>query len=533
MKRFISLFLCLACLLTGCALDDGAYVPTGDALVMDDGSLIGGQETEGEPEQELVLMHYPNQSMNPYASTDFVNRTLFSLLYQGLFAVDSGYNATPILCSKYYVSEDMDTYTFYIEEDARFSDGTRLSIRDVYASYLHAMQSKMYKGRFAHVREITVTQDGGLRIRLDTAFEDLPILLDVPIVKADEVEFPEPIGTGPYILERIPYGKRLQRNHDWWCAKAADLLVTDPTIELREATSANQIRDAFEFSDVGLVRSDPGTDSYADYRCDYELFDCENGEFLYLAWSANSEWYEKTTFRKALTHAIDRDYLVEEYYRGFAHSATLPASPQSPYYNTQLAARYGYDPEAFAAAVEKSGMLGATIRILVNKQDTIRLRVAREIAKMLEAGGVKVELMEYSGSTYQYFLRVWDYDFYIGKTQLSPNMDLSPFFANRGSLRSGGMSNEILNSLCLESLANRGNYYNLHEQVMSDARLCPILFSTYSVHATRGLLTGLSPSRDNVFFYHLNKNMQDTQTYDEPGPDETEPTTVPTEMPEG
>ena len=533
MKKLICLVLCGVCLLTGCTVDSDVYVPTGDALVMDDGSVMGGQETEGKEEQELVLMYYPNNSMNPYACTDYVNRTLFSLIYQGLFATDSSYNSTPILCSKYFVSEDMDEYTFYIEEDAKFSDGTRLSIRDVYASYNHAMQSKMYKGRFAHVKEITVTQDGGLTVRLDTAFENLPILMDIPIVKAEEVEYPEPVGTGPYVLEKIPYGKRLRRNNSWWCAAAADLLVTAPTIALREAESVNHIRDSFEFSDVGLVRSDPGTDSYADYRCDYELFDCENGEFLYLAWSANSEWYEKTTFRKALTHAIDRDYLVEEYYSGFAHSAALPASPQSPYYSTQLASHYGYDPEAFAAAVEKSGMTGATFRILVNKQDTLRLRVARELKKMLEAGGVLVELMEYSGSTYQYFLRVWDYDVYIGKTQLSPNMDLSPFFSNGGSLRSGGMSNEILNNLCKESLANQGNYYNLHQQVMEDARLCPILFSTYSVHATRGLLTGLSPSRDNVFYYELDKNMQDSLTYDEPAPDETEPTTVPTEIPEG
>ena len=69
----------------------------------------------------------------------------------------------------------------------------------------------------------------------------------------------------------------------------------------------------------------------------------------------------------------------------------------------------------------------------------------------------------------------------------------------------------------------RSNYYNLHEQVMEDARLVPILFSTYSVHATRGLLTGLSPSRDNVFYYSLDKDLLSSQTFDEPAPDETQP----------
>ena len=523
MKKCICLLLCCLCLFTGCTVDDKAYVPTGNALVRDDGSMLGSQETEPEPEQELVMMYYPEISLNPFVCTDFTNRTLFSLIYQGLFATDSEYNVTPILCSKYYVSENMKEYTFYLEKNAKFSDGTSVSIYDVYASYQAAMQSNMYKGRFAHVLELTVTQDGGLTIRLDTAFENLQILMDIPIVKADQVDAAEPIGSGPYILETLMHGKRLRRNMQWWCAKSSNLLVKSSFITLREAESVNHIRDSFEFSDVGLVRSNPGSDAYADYRCDYELWDCENGEFMYLAWSANSEWYERTTFRKALTHAIDREYLVNKYYQGFAHAATLPASPQSPYYNSQLAERYTYDLEAFTEAVRKSGMTDATVRILVNKKDTLRLRVAKELEEMLEAGGVQVELMKYSGETYKYFLRVWDYDIYIGKTQLSPNMDLSPFFSNWGTLRSGGMSDEVLNTLCQQALANQGNYYNLHEQVMEDASLCPILFSTYSVHATRGLLTGLTPSRDNVFYYSLDKDMLGSQTFDEPAPDETLP----------
>ena len=43
--------------------------------------------------------------------------------------------------------------------------------------------------------------------------------------------------------------------------------------------------------------------------------------------------------------------------------------------------------------------------------------------------------------------------------------------------------------------------------VAEDGRLCPVLFQTYNVHATRGVLTGLTPSRDNVFYYSLGKTM--------------------------
>ena len=87
-------------------------------------------------------------------------------------------------------------------------------------------------------------------------------------------------------------------------------------------------------------------------------------------------------------------------------------------------------------------------------------------------------------------------------------MDLSVFFANKGNLSYGGISDVALNTLCTESLANRGNYYTLHKSVMDDGRLCPILFRSYAVYATRGLLTGLAPARDNVFYYSLGRTME-------------------------
>ena len=132
MKKWICLLLCCLCLLSGCTVDGKAYVPTGDALVLDDGSVMGSQETEPEKEQELVLMYYPEVSMNPFTCTDFTNRTLFSLIYQSLFSVSADFEPVPILCENYRVSSDYKIYTVYIH-DATFSDGTPVTVEDALA----------------------------------------------------------------------------------------------------------------------------------------------------------------------------------------------------------------------------------------------------------------------------------------------------------------------------------------------------------------------------------------------------------------
>jgi len=323
------------------------------------------------------------------------------------------------------------------------------------------------------------------------------------------VALDRPLGTGPYVLYTAAGGESLLRRNDWW--SSAKLPVNADTISLFAAESTIHIRDQFEFHGLSLVCADPGSDHYADYRCDYELWDCENGIFLYIATSADSEVFQNDAVRSGLTYAIDRDLLVEEFYRGFARSACLPASPLSPYYSKNLADRYQYDALKFTQTVKDEGMEGSSVVFLVNSEDSMRLRVARRIAQMLKDCGLEVELSAKSGSRYVDALKSRQYDLYLGQTRLSPNMDLSAFFATYGELSWGGVNDLSAYALSLQALENHGNYFTLHKLVMDQGLLCPVLFRSYSVYATRGLLSELTPARDNVFYYSSGKTLEDAK----------------------
>ena len=204
MKRYLALTLALCMALTllpGCGKsdEDEVYVPTGDALLMegqDPEDLITG---ETEP-QNLTLAYNPGRSMNPLIGYSYNNRVLFSLMYQGLFAYDSSGSTYPILCSGYQVSSDNRTWTFYVEPRATFSDGSTVTIEDVYASYQAAKESDYYKGRFQYYVNSFEIQNGAIVFSLTSPFENFPILLDIPIVKAADVGADYPRGTGPYEL---------------------------------------------------------------------------------------------------------------------------------------------------------------------------------------------------------------------------------------------------------------------------------------------------------------------------------------------
>lgn len=308
MKKLLSILLCLAMLtgiLAGCstANDPEAYTPTGDALIAE--GEDASQKVQANQMQAMSLAYYADQTMNPLKATDYTNRVLFPLLYQGLFAVSREYEVVPILCKSYTVKSDLMTYTFTIDPLATFSDGSQVVAADVVSSLKAAKESDYYGGRLRYVNKIYANDDGAVVITLKQAYENLPLLLDIPIVKKSQVKKDDPLGSGPYVMTKTGDAVRLMRRTDWWCS-TDDLQITSLQIPLVAANSITEVRDAFEFEDVGVVCTDPGSDYYVEYRCDYELWDCETGIFLYLGVNDDSKVFKKQAARQALSQGIDR-----------------------------------------------------------------------------------------------------------------------------------------------------------------------------------------------------------------------------------
>lgn len=521
MRKFLSLLLIFAMLLpvlSGCRkpIDNSAYVPTGNAILME------GQDpedllTEEEDDQELNLAYNPERSLNPLFGSDYTNRVLMSLMYQGLFAVDNSKNVTPILAGAYQTDASGRNWTVYLDSGATFSDGTRVKPEDVIATYNEAKENDYYKNRFYHLWELATTEDGtGVIFKMDTPYENLPLLLDVPIVKASDVEAAIPLGTGPYTFVQTNSGATLQRVAGWWCG-SAKIPATDESINLVEVSSAAEVRDAFQFggeNSLSVVCTNPMSDSFAEYRCDYELWEIESGYFMYIGCNIlYSDFFEDGTLRTYLTYAIDRESFAEDVYNGMVYPVTLPCSPVTTYYYDAIASTIEYDPLKFIGKISSLRIptddKGAKkeLRILVNSDDSARVRIARQLAENLTEMGLPATTLECSGSTYKNVIYAANFDIYLGLTRLSANFDLTEYFRPYGEMGKGGLDNPNLYNMCLNALENSGTYYNLYNKLAEDGRIIPVMFGYYAVYAQRGLMPDLSPSRDNVFYYSLGKTM--------------------------
>ena len=303
---------------------------------------------------------------------------------------------------------------------------------------------------------------------------------------------------------------------NWWAN--VKVPVRAQVIHLVTAENDAQVRDDFVFGDVSLVVANPMSDSYADFRCDYELWNVDSGVFLYLGCNVlYSDYFDDGYLRTKLTYAMDRETIIQRYYNNRAQLATLATSPSSPHYNQVLADKYMFDPLTFIDAMSGWHIPrdpenpDRKMQLLVNSDDSARLRAARYIAACLTEYGLPTETLEYGTNTYKAVLQAGNFDIYLGQTRLPPNMDLSEFFRPWGEVRTAGFDNENILNKCKEVLENSGATYDLLKMLADDGRIIPILFGYHAVYAERGLFDNLNPTRDNAFYYSMGKTLMGFQ----------------------
>ena len=450
------------------------------------------------------LAYQKSYGVHPYNCESLNNRCILSFLYEPLFVVGSEtFEVSPVLAESYDVSGDGLTTTVHIRPEARFSDGSPVTAQDAAYSLLSSRGTVYYGSRLRHVLSITADDETTLTLTTDTAYECLPLLLDIPIIKDGSVDEASPLGSGPYVMES---DTRLVRNANWWQTAAPIVDFDEISLTLVEKTS--EVRDNFEYENVNLVLTDPNSAAFAGFHNDYELWDAKSPIMQYVGYNINSKVFSNYGLRSAITYAIDREHIATDIMGGFAQAAVLPASPDAPFYDVKLANTYSYSLTKFQQQLESASVedmdhdgtldlyvssLGYAVPVsgtmIVCSSSYIRVQAATEVARMLNDLGFNITVKSMEYTEYKNALLQGNFDLYYGEVRLSPNFDLSPFFGATGTLNYGSLSDSTMMNLCSMALVNSGNTYNLYKRVCERGYITPILFKSYALYTTRGAVT--------------------------------------------
>lgn len=520
----IIIFLFLIMSASSCSYFDFFVEPTDAEISQETASL----EAEQSPQLTLAasedkaaiesfgLAYSPNASFNPITTSNAANQNLAPLMYEGLFTINPDFETESLLCKSYTVTSDLRTYTFTLQQGVCFSDGTALTADDVVYSLTQARwhENSVYSARFHAFSSITAIDSETVEVVMDVPYEDLPLILDIPIIKDGSINDNMPLGTGPYVMRRSSQGSYLEPNTYW------SKTVPITRIYLYEAESVEDITNSFQTEEITLVTTDPTGISPLTFHNDYEFWNFGTSIMQYVGFNVTREVFAKKAARVAVSYIIDREGIVADIYNGLAIASALPARPGSKLYNESLAASYAYDPEKFNKVLEDAEyremtelyndgflyfyngqyMAPCSIIFIVNSENNLKVQAATEIAEKLREYKFKVDLRVLSYEDYMSALRKGEFDMFYGEVKMTADFDLYNLLGTRGYISYGDIYSSDLDQKVYTALENSGAAYDVYEYILDEGLLVPILFKDYAVVTIRGSVTGVDPTVWNSFY---------------------------------
>ena len=495
--RIIPLLLALL-MLCGCGKvnEDTPYDPLAELQ-----DYYGAQVEETPiPLTVFTLPYHSGETWDPLTCGDSVQFTLSTLIYETMFVLDETFTAHPQLVERAEYDDETFTYTLYVRDGVRFSDGVAMTAQDVADSLRRALLSPRYGARLYQVEKVSVDGDT-VKVTLLEDNRSFISLLDIPVVQSGTEENLIPIGTGPYVpTENLSH---LLPNSAWWQNKA--LPFTE--IHLLPYKSAEAAAYAFSSNDVHLFVYDLLNDANMLSASDDSSIGIDTAVMHYLAFNFQREQLHDPTLRRGISLAIERDTVVNACLAGHAVAAQFPVNPASALYPASL------ETDTSSAAVQDAlTELGFTdgedkykLQLLVNSENSFKIAAAEHIALTLNRYDFEVTVTVLDWEDYLFAVSTGNYDLYYGECKLGADWDLTPLLSVEGAMNYGGYVNPeteelLLNAKRAGDSQRKAALEALYRHLQTLNPIIPLGFKQVDLLLPQGAVDVVTPTAANPFY---------------------------------
>jgi ABC-type transport system substrate-binding protein len=319
---------------------------------------------------------------------------------EGLVRVaKDGVTIEPALAESWKFDAAAPSYTFTLREGLTFSDGKPLTAKDVAFSATEWVAGERLGSMFADIKEAKAVDDRTVTIALtrpSTFLLDFLASGVAPVVpenyggKSREEFYRAPIGAGPFVVEKYSAGVEtvLTRNEHYHDSDGPAL----DKVTYKVVSAPSQQLAQFESGDADIIESlDPSLAAQVD-EGERQVVNPASKN-LDVIFNYASSLGQDVAFRQAVSHAVNREQLVEIAYNGLA-TPVEGIIPSGTIGSVGCDCdTWDYDPEAAGAALEESSYDGETLHLVTEATsgDSPQIELIRAD---LEAIGVKVEVEE-------------------------------------------------------------------------------------------------------------------------------------------
>lgn len=502
----------------------------------------GGEAPSGDSPKEtsvVIAVTLLPSGINEYVSRGTVMDTAieYFMLYLPLTEEQTDFQEGPAsflprLAERWAFSDDRRKLTFFLREDAVWSDGVPITAADVRFTWQAQVHPDV--GWFGAtsikvpIQDVEVVDDHTVVFHYEEAYANQ--LVDVsqgvilPAHKFGELPFSEwrdnqrwfidnAVTSGPFTIETWQEGERivLRKNER---SLPEDRPAYDRLV-LRQVTDENTRTAQLRAGEANFLVVDPGTAATLEGEEGIELLAWDYRQVAYVIWNLRRPLFQDARVRRALTMAIDRQAVIDTLYHGYAKPTTALYLRDAWVYNRDLEP-LPFDPEAAIAQFAEAGWRdsdgdgvldkgGEPFRFALetNTGSPVRANVVLMLQEQLRRVGVDAEVETYEFSTLLQRERAGNFDAsFLGiSVDTSWNLDAlvhSEAIDSQSAFNLGAYSNPEVDALIdeIQTFVNPLEAKPLHDRlqaILYQDQPVTLMYQPQRIAALRGL-TNVKPN---------------------------------------
>ena len=378
--------------------------------------VLGGGSTQHAPNELVACVaahgEEPEFGFDPMHGWGYHDSGTEPLIQSTILKRDKDNNFVNDLATDYKISDDFKTYTVTIRDDVNFTDGSKLTAKDVAFSYNTAKEM----GEGADLSSMKEAKADGNKVVFTLDKQDSTFinkLTDVGIVPEagynNETYGQNPIGSGPYKLAQWDKGQQfiLEKNPDYYGQEPYFEKITNLFLDPDAAFAAVKNGDV----DIAEVQLAYANETVKGYHLEY--FDSIDVRGISLPTQMDTGKVSEDNvtignnvtgdpaIREALNIGIDRQALLDGAFNGYGNASYNGVASQLPWafestFNDsnvdqakQVLATAGWNDTDGDGIVEKNGT-PAAFSVYYNSKATERQAIAVAVSEQAKQIGIDI-----------------------------------------------------------------------------------------------------------------------------------------------
>ncbi|HHY13780.1 MAG TPA: hypothetical protein GX526_03970 [Thermoanaerobacterales bacterium] len=523
---YIILIIVLNLILYGCNVNN--FNP-GEPQINDMEPVSGGRITLG--------VEGNIKTINPVLVSLDGEKEISNIIFKGLVKYDKNLNIVPDLAKNWTVSDDGLEWTFSLQDDLKWSDGSPVKSEDVVFTFKQILDKELdspARDKLQNLASFKALDDSRVIFKLfqpDAFFlNELTIGIVPSHIYSDEIEVDEfmelELGNGPFKVKKWDTVLKeiiLEPNEKYY----GEVPYVDEIVFKIFPDKESQ-KSAFKAGEIDAVEV-PNEDSPTYQHMDnVEVYQFPNMYYEFIGLNLKKDIFKDIKVRQALMYGIDRNKIQKDILLDKGVTINSPIPPYSWAHNDNLES-YFYQPQKALSLLKEAGWeisetdgflyntrLGTgenakfKFKLLVNEENNTRIRVAEMIKQNLESLGIFVEIVEKPWDEVRKHMETKNFDgiFLAWQLDMSPDIQFA-FHSNEINHGYNFVSyfNSEIDEITLEArravdLNTRKRLLFKGQEIINSELPYLFLYTKDKMLAVKSHINGITPS-PNEFLWNV------------------------------